>query len=248
MNPTQPGTRTKRWGRALRGLWGGIWEGVTTPGLLPLWIGLFAWCTLMASMNEASIARWIIPIGSATRCITGLPLVNIYNDNGSLVAAIESTEENSDLMGRARLVAGVWHIHVPPREYGLWGPTRSTGYTSLTVSFIDPPSPEHGFDEATVRALAFDQFDASGEVGRLNPILRTRNLTESRILWGGYAFNLFSLFTLVATIGSGRRWRRKRAFARALRDLGKCPSCRYPTAGLPASICPECGTTLATQG
>lgn len=73
--------------------------------------------------------------------------------------------------------------------------------------------------------------------------LEAGDFTIHRTLWLGYVHNTAALTVLGLLISSFPWIPRavRRAIARNRLRAGLCPRCSYPTAGLPARKCPECG-------
>ena len=132
-------------------------------------------------------------------------------------------------------------------ERGLWGLTK--GITTHALS-IDRRSSIMGWTdgelaaarEAAVNHLVQERFLPEG----LGQTLLREDSREVRVLWNGWAHNVFAAMSFVGLVaslgwvpGARRHWTARRLRNAALHR--RCHRCGYHLAGSPGGTCPECG-------
>lgn len=211
-----------------------FWRAVTTPWLVPVWgIGLIYLLCLVNSMGNSVIGGMLTlrPHG----CYIPSSFA-VFDIDGTWVVTDNGGPEFDRLEDEGRSFAMFWYGR-RGGGVGVWAPTWTTRHEEMGGY------PTGDVNMAAARAALFDHMVAEG--WGLNPALRTRDIHSTSANWGGQAVNLVSLFVACAFVGSGKRCFVKAMDRRTRRLLaGECPKCKYPFAGLPTPVCPECGERI----
>ena len=140
-------------------------------------------------------------------------------------------------------------INVRGGTGGLWSWVYS--FHEDSVAFLDADTsadPPNSFVERLSMLQSIQQADPSAFVSPQSPQPLTSYAAGGTartyaIRWQGVVREVFALTLLGLFLASVYynviRWKESRLLA-----AKKCPSCGYPTTGLPSATCPECGTTL----
>lgn len=128
---------------------------------------------------------------------------------------------------------GYCYLYSRRSRSGWWGMTRHTYSWKISAP------------TATVRSAYIDWLRTNKGLNDLPAELRERDVIRHAAIPSGYIHNAATLAALAllctSLVGLGSRAldRRGRRIARGL-----CPTCGYPSSGLPTPVCPECGERL----
>lgn len=221
-----------RWDGA-RERWRVFWRGATTTWLVVVWGIVLLWLLgVVNSMGYSGLGRMI----------TFQPHGHVRSPAAVFIVVdgIETVIDIEDPRHFALVDAGtdcpIVMYRLKSGDVGLWAPVWRRRVETFNFIGLEPTSNE----TPERRALFYDYLVGIGE--RPDPVLRTRDVSRTGVVWAAQGVNAISLFALCAFVGSARRCFVKTMDRRTRRLLaGECPKCRYAIAGLPTDVCPECG-------
>lgn len=181
-------------------------------------------------MPRSSISTRTYPIAWIIRSKDTLSLVSMTEPPGNLLSV-------SDCEGLAA-------VTISTGRAGFWAITSDRFDTRFDLG--DRTDRFSSKERRDLRAMAAD-FATSHQDAWLVPYFKDGDTHRGQTLWLGWLHNAGALAAAIALILSlGWIPNAIRAYltwrtAHLARQRDLCPNCKYPFAGLPGPICPECG-------